>query len=143
MSPESLHLTLAFLGDTPAARLDALCQLATTVMGEAFTLKLDSPGCWQHNHVGWLGVTKTPPALTQLVSNLRRDLRASEFTFDDQRYIPHVTLLRNAQCSALPTCQPVVLFAQSFALLESPKPGAARGYNVLGVWPLTPATRRA
>ena len=134
---ESLHLTLAFLGDTSALRLDTLRQLAATLTGEAFTLKLDSPGCWQHNRVGWLGVKNIPPALTHLVANLQRVLRTSDFPLDRQRYIPHVTLLHNAYCSAPPPCQPVVWHAQSFVLLASGKPGG--GYNMLGEWPLTAA----
>ena len=137
MCRESLHLTLAFLGDTPLMRLDALRQLAATVAGEAFTLTLDSPSCWQHNHVGWLGVKETPPALTQLVSDLTKVLQAAEFPLDRQRYVPHVTLLRNARCSAPPPCQPVVWRAQSFVLLASPKPGAEGNYDVLGEWPLS------
>ena len=141
MRRESLHLTLAFLGDTQVSRLDALRQLAATVAGQAFTLTLDSPGCWQHNHVGWLGVKETPPALTQLVSDLRRVLRAGEFPLDSQRYVPHVTLLRNARCSAPPPCQSVVWRAQGFVLLASRKPGAEGNYDVLGDWPLPARSR--
>lgn len=136
MRRESLHLTLAFLGDTPVMRLDTLRQLAATVAGKAFTLTLDSPGCWPHNHVGWLGVKETPPGLVQLVSDLKRVLRAGEFIVDDQCYVAHVTLLRNARCGAPPPCQPVVWRAQSFVLLASPKPGSGTGYDVLGEWPL-------
>lgn len=137
MRRESLHLTLVFLGDTPVMRLDALRQLAVTVAGEAFTLTLDSPGCWPQNRVGWLGVKETPPELTQLVSNLRRVLHAGEFPLDRQRYVPHVTLLRNARCSMPPPCQPVVWCAQSFVLLASPKLRGEGNYDVLGEWPLS------
>lgn len=136
MPPESLHLTLAFLGDTPVVRLDELHRLAAAVIGRTFTLKLDSPGCWQQNRVGWLGVKETPPALTLLVSHLRRALRAGQFPFDDRRYVPHVTLLRNAHCGAPPPCPPLMWNAQNFALLHSPGLGATRGYTVLGRWPL-------
>lgn len=141
MHSESLHLTLAFLGDTPVVRLDALRQLATTVAGEPFTLTLNSPGCWQHNRVGWLGVKDTPPALAQLVSDLTRVLQTGEFPLDHQPYVPHVTLLRNARCSAPPPCQPVVWRAQSFVLLASHKPEAGGSYDVLGTWPLSAAAR--
>ena len=137
MRRESLHLTLAFLGDTPVSRLNALRQLTARVAGKAFTLTLDSPGCWLHNHVGWLGVKETPPALTQLVSDLRRVLRAGDFPLDHQRYVPHVTLLRNARCSAPPPCQPVIWSAQGFVLLASRKSRAEGDYDVLGEWPLS------
>lgn len=135
MQRESLHMTLAFLGDTPLARLDALRGLAANITGEAFTLKLDRPGCWQHNRVGWLGLATTPPVLTQLVTDLRRMLHANKFTVDDQRYVPHVSLLRNAHCAPPPPCQPVTWHAQNFVLLASHK--QPHGYDVLGTWSLS------
>lgn len=137
---ESLHLTLAFLGATPVPRLDALHQLAATVASQAFTLILNSPGCWPHNRVGWLGVKEIPPTLAQLVSDFRRVLHAGEFAVDDQRYVPHVTLLRNAYCSASPPCPCVTWHAQHFVLLASRAPGAG-GYDVLGEWPLSRGSR--
>ena len=141
MRSESLHLTLAFLGDTPVARLDALRQLAATVAGASFTLTLDSPGCWQHNRVGWLGVKATPPALVQLVSDLTTVLRTAEVELDARAYVPHVSLLRNAQCSTPPPCQSVVWRAQCFVLLASPQSADGRGYQVLGEWPLSAPAR--
>ena len=135
MHSDTLHMTLAFLGDTPISRLDALRELAATVPGEAFTLQLDRPGCWQHNHVGWLGLTSVSPALMQLVADLRQALLASKFAFDDKRFVPHITLLRNAQCGPPPSCQPVIWRAQDFVLLASRK--QQPGYDVLGTWPLS------
>lgn len=135
MHSDTLHMTLAFLGDTPNTRLDALLELAATIPGEAFTFTLDRPGCWQHNHIGWLGVQDTPPALAQLVAKLQRALHQSGFTVDDRRYVPHVTLLRNAQCGPPPSCHPVIWRAQDFVLLASRK--QKPGYDVLGTWPLS------
>ena len=132
----SLHLTLAFLGATPVSRLDTLRQRAARVAGETFTLQLDRPGCWPHNRVGWLGVQETPAALAQLVVDLRRALHAGEFAVDDQRFIPHVTLLRNARCGASPSCPGVVWPVQHFVLLASRAPGVG-GYDVLGEWPVS------
>ena len=135
MLSDTLHMTLAFLGDTPIARLDALRELAATVPGEAFTLQLDRPGCWQHNHIGWLGLASAPPALMQLVKDLRQAMKASKFAFDEKRFVPHITLCRNAQCGPSPSCQPVVWRAQDFVLLASRK--QRPGYDVLGTWPLS------
>lgn len=135
MHSDTLHMTLAFLGDTPLARLDALRELAATIPGEAFTLTLDRPGCWKHNRIGWLGVQATPQALAQLVSNLRGVLHAEEFPVDDQHYVPHVTLLRDTNCSSPPSCQPVTWHAKDFVLLASRK--QKPGYDLLGTWPLS------
>ena len=130
-----LHLTLAFLGETPANRFDALRQLATTIVSQPFTLMLNRPGCWHHNSVGWLGFDATPPALAQLVADLRQVLRAGEFAVDEQPYVPHVTLLRNARCSVPPPCRGVSWYASSFVLLAS-RVGGVGGYDVLGEWQL-------
>lgn len=135
MYSDTLHMTLAFLGDTPVTRLDTLRELAATITAEAFTLTLDRPGCWQHNRIGWLGVQDTPLALAQLVSNLRGVLHAEQFAVDDQHYVPHVTLLRNAQCGPPPSCQPVKWRVQDFVLLASRK--QKPGYDVLGTWPFS------
>lgn len=134
VDPATLHLTLAFLGDTPVVRLDALRELAAGVSGDAFTLTLDQPGCWPHNRVGWLGPTVAPPALMQLVEQLRQAMRTGKFTFDERRFTPHVTLIRNARCSPSPPCEPVTWQAYNFVLLASRIP--QRGYEVLGTWPL-------
>lgn len=131
-----LHLTLAFLGDTQATRLGALRQLATTIVSQPFTLMLNHPGCWPHNRVGWLGPANTPPALTQLVVDLRRVLHAGEFGVDEQPYVPHVTLFHNARCSVPPPCRDVSWHASHFVLLASRAPGIG-GYDVLGEWPLS------
>lgn len=130
-----LHLTLAFLGDTPAARLDTLRELATSIVSQPFTLILNRPGCWQHNRVGWLGPDSTPPALSQLVTDLRPALKASEFAVDEQHYVPHVTLLRNARCGVPPPCPGISWHASSFVLLATRARGVG-GYDVLGEWQL-------
>ena len=43
----NLHLTLAFLGNVPAARLPELEDLAAAVHTEPFVLELDRIGWWQ------------------------------------------------------------------------------------------------
>lgn len=130
-----LHLTLAFLGETPANRFDALRQLAATIVSQPFTLMLNRLGCWQHNRVGWLGLDATPPALAQLAAELRRVLQAGGFAVDEQPYVPHVTLLRNARCSVPPSCRGVSWHASSFVLLASRAIGVG-GYDVLDEWQL-------
>lgn len=108
-----LHLTLAYLGDTSAIRLNPLRQLSGSITGQPFSLILKRPGCWPHNRVGGYGPADTPPALTQLVADFRRVLRAGEFPVDNQPYVPHVTLLRNARCGMPPHCPSVNWHASS------------------------------
>jgi 2'-5' RNA ligase len=138
MRADSLHLTLAFLGATPAAQLDAVRAAAASQSAAAFTLRLDRPGCWQHNHIGWLGVCEPPPALTLLASGLAEALHLHGVSCDAKPFVPHVTLLRNTRCGDAPAIEPLAWRAQDFALVASPGAGAGAGYRVLARWPLLP-----
>ena len=136
MRSDTLHLTLAFLGDTPASRLEELHSLAGSISAEKFTLNLDQPGCWSHNKVGWLGPSETPPALVKLVMRLEVTLEAGHFHFDKRPHVPHVTLLRNAFCTPPPLCQPVVWQVERFALVASRSAQTGAYYEVIGDWPM-------
>jgi RNA 2',3'-cyclic 3'-phosphodiesterase len=104
--PETLHLTLVFLGTVDASRLDELRELAAQVRAEKFALNLDQAGCWRHNRVGWLGAGETPPALAILLADLESRLVSSLFRFDKRAFVPHITLLRKARCAEAPACRP-------------------------------------
>ncbi len=136
MSADSLHLTLAFLGDTPTSRLEALLSVAAGVHAGSFELKLDQAGCWPHNKVGWLGAQTVPAELTRLVDQLAWALEGNHFPFDKRPFVPHVTVLRKAECSAPPECRPIVWPATQFALVTSTTQQTGVRYTVLREWPL-------
>lgn len=98
---DTIHLTLAFLGDVPESRLAELGEVAAAVRGAAFDLRLDRLGYWQHNHLLWAG-GETPAALTALHGALRKALAAGGFKVDGEgrSFAPHVTLVRKLP----PTC---------------------------------------
>lgn len=99
---ETIHLTLAFLGDVPVSRLDELGEVAASVQGAAFDLSLDRLGFWQHNHLLWAG-GETPAALTALHGVLSAALVGNGFKVDGEgrNFAPHVTLVRKLP----PTCR--------------------------------------
>lgn len=138
--PETLHLTLVFLGTVDASRLDELRELAAQVRAEKFALNLDQAGCWRHNRVGWLGAGETPPALAILVADLESRLESSLFRFDKRAFVPHITLLRKARCAEVPACRPVGWPVDRFVLVESQSTDSGVQYQIVGEWPLaTPA----
>lgn len=51
MRPDTLHLTLVFLGDIPCARLEALQLAAAEVSAQGFDVCLDEARYWGHNHI--------------------------------------------------------------------------------------------
>lgn len=138
MRPETLHLTLVFLGDVAERRLEALCLAAQEVQGEPFDLTLDAARYWGHNHIAYAAPSVIPPSLAALVRALEGRLRAHRFHFDRRDHRPHVTLLRHAKWSdaPLPVLPPVHWPVRRFVLVRSLRDEAGAGYEVLAEFPL-------
>lgn len=138
MRRETLHLTLAFLGDVSDERLAEVRRVADGVVGEAFDVALDRIGYWKHNRILWAGGES--PRLTLLAKHLNDGLRAAGFRLDGRPFVAHMTLLRDARCAALPLAPvpplPVVWTASEFVLVESKLSSEGSSYEVVGRWPL-------
>ena len=136
MRAETLHITLAFLGSTPADQLEALFACADAVQTDAFDLVLDQAGYWRHNRIGWLGASQTPPQYIELVGALNAALREAGYSVDARPHVPHVTLLRNAVGGAVPECEPVCWPISDFVLVASRRESDGMHYDVIRRWPL-------
>jgi len=133
MHAETLHLTLAFLGETSVRMRSALLPHIDALQAAPFDLLLDRPGLWPHNRIGWLGAAETPVALVKLAADLRGALETASVAFDARPFAPHVTLLRQASGDTAPACIPVAWPVRDFSLVAS-HPGAR--YEILHRWPL-------
>lgn len=96
VASDSLHLTLAFLGEISAQKQRALMQLAGRIAQPAFTLTLDDAGHWPRSGVVWLGPRQAPRGLLQLAELLRSQAARSGCMQPALPFHPHVTLLRHA-----------------------------------------------
>ena len=137
MRADTLHMTLAFLGDQPLERLPDLCVAAGRVHAECFDLRLDRVAGWRANRLCYAAPSFVPPALLLLAKQLRECLGAAGFTFDGKAFKPHVTLLRNLQ--AIPeeqVIQPIDWTAKEFLLMQSLPASEGTRYKVLGRWSL-------
>jgi 2'-5' RNA ligase len=135
MRRDTLHLTLAFLGDLPAARIEDAMRIAGTIAVEPFGLTLDRIGYWRHNRILWAGGVS--PRLTFLADTLANGLRSAGFKLDDRPYSPHVTLLRDARCTGSPVLpQPVAWPVREFVLAESRQSREGSRYDIVARWPL-------
>lgn len=134
---ETIHLTLAFLGEVEPERIDDLLRLAGEIHAPAFGLNLTRFGWWSHNRIVWAAPDETPVELTQLVDALRESLRGAGFRFDTKPFVPHITLLRKADCrgSPLPAGE-VEWRAEDFVLVRSVPGESGSAYEVVGRWPL-------
>lgn len=136
MKPDTLHMTLVFLGDTPIEKLGALRNIAARMDIRKFSLTLDHAACWRHNKVGFLSPDESPPALLQLVHGLEDKLEEAGIMFDERPYKPHVTLLRNTRCTTQVAFQPIPWNIEEFVLVSSTPRETGPAYQLIGRWPL-------
>ncbi len=138
MRRDTLHLTLAFLGDVPLASMPGLTAAASSLdPGPAFTLTLDELGYWRHNQIVWAGVRHPPAALTHLAGDLYERLRAEGFRLESRPFRPHLTLLRKVvSAPELPSLPALTWPVDGFSLVASELSHEGARYHVLGRWPL-------
>jgi len=97
--PDLLHLTLAFLGEVPDSRLDAVaagCAVAAREAG-AFAISLDRVGSFpprRGDAAIWLGVADGADPLGRLAVAVRSELERAEIAFDAKPFVAHLTLAR-------------------------------------------------
>lgn len=129
---ESIHITLAFLGDIPESALHRLCDLEMPVHCSPFTLELDQLGCWRHNGIGWLAPSVSPQVLKALQQQLYETLSAQDFRLEARSFKPHSTLVRRAE-GALPTIRidPLMWPIDSYVLVRSDLDQPSARYDVV------------
>ncbi len=134
---ESIHLTLAFLGDVDVQDLNRLLDPPPDVPSSPFVLTLDAWGCWPRNGIGWTMPRQAPDALLNLAANLERWLRGAGFALEHRAFVPHVTLLRKVECVEMPRAMtPVVWSVDEFVLVQSTVMPRRSRYEILQRWPL-------
>jgi len=79
-----IHLTLAFVGEQPAIRVDSLRRLAGAVRARAFMLALDEIGGFRRTGIAWLGSSTAQPELAALHDDLTRALQSRGFPVEEQ-----------------------------------------------------------
>lgn len=132
---ETLHLTLAFIGDVSPPRLAELIAVGNCVEAASFTLRLDLVGGWRHNRIVWAGAQSCPAPLAGLVERLNGALESAGFVVERRPFAPHVTLLRKAHTQVFLRCvEPIDWRVDGFALVESLQTSAGVQYRTLRKW---------
>jgi len=130
MRPETLHLTLAFLGHVPAADACELVRAAASWEIETGELELSHFGRFAGPEIVWAGPPHEPGHRVQWLDDLHDSIWSRLRPWGLQRpsspFRPHVTLLRRAAAADLGVlrCEPIRWTPRSCVLVAS-SPGAA------------------
>jgi len=94
--PESLHVTLKFIGEQPPERVEAITERLRRVEGSAFEIHAGGYGFFptaKAPRVFWIGI-HAGPQLTELAEKL--DVATAELGIprEDRPFSPHLTLAR-------------------------------------------------
>ncbi|WP_028080340.1 RNA 2',3'-cyclic phosphodiesterase [Solimonas soli] len=138
-APERYHVTLLFLGDrVPKPQEDAALRAAALVRAAPFTLTLDQAGSFRNREIPWwLGARTTPPALGDFHGRLRDAMVQANVSLERMRFVPHLTIARNAKIALPPTpIEPIRWEIAEFALIRSRLDLKPVSYELLGRWPL-------
>ncbi|MGH8177749.1 MAG: RNA 2',3'-cyclic phosphodiesterase [Steroidobacter sp.] len=133
----NLHVTLLFLGEVPAPRVEAVITGAAELKGRSFEIVFDQIEAWPGSNVLCMTSAHPPAALDELSERLRYQLAAREFEFRRQVFRLHVTLARDLPRMRMtertaPLHWPVV----DFVLVESNMTKTGSQYSVFARWPL-------
>ncbi len=99
---DSIHLTLKFLGETPADRRPAIeAALLEAVADHApLSLTLQGAGCFpdlQHPRIVWAGISGDLEPLHAVRSAIEQTVSPLGYPTDDREFSPHLTIGRTRQ----------------------------------------------
>jgi 2'-5' RNA ligase len=97
--PEGIHLTLKFLGDVQADRLEAIADALRSACAPhaPFSLSIGGMGVFpnaRRPRVVWTGVDEPTGTLTHLQGDVERMIAPLGFPTERRRFSPHLTLGR-------------------------------------------------
>ncbi|KGM07444.1 2'-5' RNA ligase [Methylophaga thiooxydans] len=132
--PDNLHITLVFLGNVDDAIATAVQQRAGDIIAPPISLQFDELDYWVKPKVVCLTCQRQPKAVYQLVNALTAMLTEYPVRVEQRPYRAHITLARKAKQRPELNFSPVVINADSFALVESISTEKGVRYQVRERW---------
>ena len=134
---ETIHLTLAFLGEIEESRAADAIAAARLVRAPTHKLLIERAEHWPHNRIFWAGPERTPSPMLRLARELSRALRRAGFELERRPFAAHVTLIRKARPPrVLPPLPSVDWPVNEFVLVRSVLSNEGSTYEVLERFPL-------
>lgn len=137
VAQHNIHMTLLFLGSITPSFRSCMENVAAQIKAAPFSLYLDQAGYFPRPKVSWVGCSRTPPALTQLVMELRKGQRDCGSTPESRGFVPHMTLARKVGRTPKSGIEPDLDWpVREFCLVRSETLSAGVEYTVVSRWPL-------
>ena len=128
---ESIHLTLAFLGEVDE-------KPGISIQGYRHSLPIERARYWAHNQIVWVGPQEIPGFLLSVVENLKIELQNKGFKTEKRPFAAHITLVRKARDPGnLPPLPVVDWPVEEVALVRSVLGGQGPRYEPLERFPLS------
>jgi RNA 2',3'-cyclic 3'-phosphodiesterase len=97
VNPESLHVTLKFIGEVESQIVPAICEALVAIpVAQPLTLALHGVGFFPNARrpsVAWIGI-EAPPILAFLASEINRLLAPLGIQPETKPFVPHLTITR-------------------------------------------------
>lgn len=130
-----IHLTLLFLGNVSAHRIETLQQAMRNISAEKFELSLEEIRCWKQSQIVYIQAKQFPVELFSLVDSLKNILSEAGFSFDKRAYKPHITLIRKATHQArIDLAKPIKWHVNQWSLVQSRQTDHGIDYIPLNQW---------
>src|SRR6202140_2741241 len=94
--PESLHITLKFIGEQPPERVEAIAESLREIEASAFEIRVSGYGFFptaKSPRVFWIGI-QAGPQLAELAKKIDETVAALGIPREERPYSPHLTLAR-------------------------------------------------
>ena len=104
VAPESLHITLKFIGEQKPEQVETIKQRLRTLRGNAATINFTGTGFFptpRSPRVFWIGI-QAAPALAELAAQVDEATAELGIPPEERAFSPHLTLARGRGGSGLP-----------------------------------------
>ena len=132
LTPENLHMTLAFIGEYPET--DPVLAAMEKAVFDPFDITYDRIGTFRESII-WGGIEQSEP-LENLVRKLRCELAKADIPFDNAAFTAHFTLARHAGFSmGIPPADipPVSMSVDQIVLFRSDRGKDGMIYTPVGI----------
>ncbi len=120
VNPESLHVTLKFIGEKPDSMVKQIENTLASIQGSPIELRLWTTGFFptaKSARVFWVGI-ETSAGLAELAKNVEHELARIGIPEENRPFSPHLTLARAGAGSGAPSRKKGDKMNRRFARLQ-------------------------